>query len=600
MLVPGNPDDLIGRTVVGRYHVTERLSQGGMGGIYLATQRPLGRTVALKVLLPAHAADPTSVLRFEKEARAISRLIHPHIVTVFDFGQMESGALFMAMEFLPGDSLRALLDRQGMLSWERTLPILRGVVSGLGEAHRHGIIHRDLKPENVVIVHAGNDPNFPKILDFGVARTVESEPGEASITSEDVIPGTPTYISPERLDGAAGDERTDLYSLGAMWFEMLTGRPPFVGQTSMQVIMQHIKEPPPSLATVAPHIVVPPGVEPLLQALLEKNPGARPSSAQEVLERLDALDSEPWDVVSAREHAVRSTVAPDVLTTPSQTHQTDENISIHFASAVPPPSEAPLAKALEGALAEPILLSKKKDADEPILLSRKKKPSFDVPPPTDPGQQLPAGPTSSELGREPEWGVTPPSGLPAQAAPPAELSQTSETGLPVATPAMSSTPPETGEITEEQARERLQQAGSLEDVAHTLCRFLHRRFDQVAILDLRDALSVLSRLPDVDDEVLKSAFARADALWDIVASGVPYYGPIPRGASWPDLFAAIAPSTSSPHHMPGGVFVACLNRNQNPALVIFATHSRPKLYDDLSPTARLLQDLAAALTALAF
>ena len=300
-------DPFVGRTLAGRYEVLKKLNQGGVGVVYLAMQRPLDRPVALKLLLRKHADDPTAIKRFEKEAASIARLAHAHIVTVYDFGTTDDGDLFIAMEFLRGQSLRDLLDAAHWLPWERTLHIVRGVTRALVAAHTQKIIHRDLKPENIMLVESNGDLDFAKVLDFGLARSIEGDDRQQKITRHDVIPGTPAYLSPERINGVSDDPRSDLYALGAVWFELLCGEPPFPGETSIKVILRHVHEPPRTPSSVRPDNPVPPFVDELVLSLLEKQPERRPASAAALLAQLDAIARPAgWHVVDADDLARQS------------------------------------------------------------------------------------------------------------------------------------------------------------------------------------------------------------------------------------------------------------------------------------------------------
>lgn len=547
----GQPDPLIGTTIAGRYEVTSKLSQGGMGGIYLATQQPLGRTVVLKVLLQDQQNNQTAILRFEKEARSVSKLVHPHIVSVFDFGQTDTGSSYIAMEHLPGRSLRELLQAEGNLAPNRALHIVRGIVSGLGEAHRHGIIHRDLKPENVVLVVTQTDPDFPKILDFGVARTLEEN--DVNITKQDVIPGTPTYIAPERLQGESGDERSDIYSLGAMWYELVCGRPPFQADTSMRVIMMHLQQTARRPSEIRPDLKLSADLEHLMLRMLAKNPTDRPASATELLELLTAFGHEPWTVQSAREHAISGLPQSAPVVEESQSGE------LKFQSAEGPTESDIPAPA-------PILLdTPKTPPPEPMLLTRKK-----------PSAPLPA---------------------PGIGAPMADVEDAQEDDETVAvassTPAPWSDPSTPLSIAD--ATLVLREVESIEQVATTMVDVLRADFDRVFILDARTTpVQCLGATAPKSAGEIARIFGPADALWNIVRSEEPYYGPGPVGPSWQSLYAGVS------GRMPGGAMVAALARDGVPALVVYAEHDRATLNADLERAGTLFEAVAGALTQIAF
>ncbi|WP_037577286.1 Stk1 family PASTA domain-containing Ser/Thr kinase [Phaeacidiphilus oryzae] len=285
-------DPLIGRELDGRYRVDERLAVGGMATVYRGVDTRLDRTVALKVMHPALAADPEFTDRFIREAKAVARLAHPNVVNVFDQGA-DGQAVFLAMEYVPGCTLRDLLNDRGALNPRTALDILEPVLAALGAAHRAGLVHRDVKPENVLLTHGG----LVKVADFGLVRAVT---GEAGSTSTGQVLGTVSYLAPEQIQQGEADPRTDVYAAGVLLYEMLTGGKPYPGGTPVQVIYRKLEEdaPPPSAAV--------PGLAPQLDALTAaaaaREPGRRPADAAELLVLLrrcragltpDQLDAEP-------------------------------------------------------------------------------------------------------------------------------------------------------------------------------------------------------------------------------------------------------------------------------------------------------------------
>lgn len=272
-----------GSVVAGRYRIVARLGEGGMGAVYRATQEPLGREVALKVMSAALAQDKDAIERFHREARASSSLSHPNIVTVYDFGE-DRGALYLAMELIPGTPLDALLE-QGPLPWPRALTILRGVCAALTEAHTKGIIHRDLKPANVIVSATSTHVDVAKVVDFGIAKLKET--GNKSLTMTGAIVGTPGYVAPELFHGLEPSPQADLYALGVMAFDILCGGPPFKGNTAAELLKQHLFDPPPAPSSRAAGL--PPALDALVLSLLEKDPSKRPASARDVDAALAAL-----------------------------------------------------------------------------------------------------------------------------------------------------------------------------------------------------------------------------------------------------------------------------------------------------------------------
>jgi serine/threonine-protein kinase len=279
---------LIGQTIAGRYEVTGLLGAGGMGAVYVAKQMPLGRQVALKVIRPGLITDSQSVERFKREATTVSQLLHPNIVTVYDFGQAERGLLFIAMELLPGENLRQRLRRTGPIPWQTVLGIVRDIAGGLSAAHAQGVIHRDLKPDNVMLIDAGR-PDFVKLLDFGVAKLTEHQ-GGGNLTNTGMLVGTPGYMAPEAvLKGITTDPRSDIYAVGVLFFEMLTGATMFTAPTPVALVMKHATERPPLISDLKPQTPVPMAVENLVQQMIAKEPDDRPPDAKTLVGILEHM-----------------------------------------------------------------------------------------------------------------------------------------------------------------------------------------------------------------------------------------------------------------------------------------------------------------------
>ncbi len=276
-------------TVIGQYRVTRVLGRGGMGMVYEAEHTLLGRTAAVKVLLPDLSSKQEVVQRFFNEARAATAIKHPGIVEIYDFGWTSDGAAFIVMELLQGESLRTRRTR-GAMGYGAALALTRQIAGALAAAHAKGIVHRDLKPDNVYVVP---DPEVPggeriKLLDFGIAKLADSASGQHKTRTGAVI-GTPAYMAPEQCRGVAIDSRADLYSLGCILFELCCGRPPFVGEGEGDVLAAHIHVPPPALSSVARG--VPAELEALVHRLLAKPPADRVQTAEEVIRLIDAVNA---------------------------------------------------------------------------------------------------------------------------------------------------------------------------------------------------------------------------------------------------------------------------------------------------------------------
>ncbi|WP_328959413.1 Stk1 family PASTA domain-containing Ser/Thr kinase [Kitasatospora purpeofusca] len=291
-------DPLIGTLLDGRYRVERRIAAGGMSTVYRGTDTRLDRVVALKVMHPSLAGDAAFTARFIREAKAVARLAHPNVVNVFDQGA-DGGHVFLAMEYVPGRTLRDLLNDRGALSIRAALDILEPVLAALGAAHRAGLVHRDVKPENVLIT----DDGLVKVADFGLVRVLNAADGatSSSTSTTDTVLGTVSYLAPEQIHpGAETDRRVDVYAAGILLYEMLTGARPHTGENPVQVMYRHLHEdvPPPS-ATV-------PGVVPELDAIVAgacaRDRDLRPYDAVELLAALQRvrrgltpaqLDAEP-------------------------------------------------------------------------------------------------------------------------------------------------------------------------------------------------------------------------------------------------------------------------------------------------------------------
>ncbi len=228
------------RVLSGRYELSHLVARGGMAEVYRARDQLLDRPVALKVLFPELSVDRSFVERFRREAQAAANLSHPNIVPVFDWGE-DNGTYFIVMEFVDGRALSSILRTAGPLHPDRAAEIAADVAGALSYAHRHGVVHRDVKPGNVLITEEGTI----KVTDFGIARAVNTE---ESLTQTGAVMGTATYFSPEQAEGMGVDSRSDIYSLGVVIFEMVTGRPPFLGDTPVAVASKHVREHPPRAA----------------------------------------------------------------------------------------------------------------------------------------------------------------------------------------------------------------------------------------------------------------------------------------------------------------------------------------------------------------
>jgi serine/threonine protein kinase len=276
-------DALVGRTLEQRYYLESKIGVGGMGTVYRARRLMIGDMAAVKVLHAEHLADSNAVERFRREAQTAARLKHPNVVKVYDFGVSNDGLAYLAMEFVEGENLGRLIERQGTLLEATTAEIIRQVCSAMEEAHRQGVVHRDIKPENILVRMRPNDI-LVKVLDFGVASVRDI--AASKLTKTGNILGTPYYMSPEHCLGEDLDGRSDIYSLGIVLFEMLTGVLPFNSPTPTAVVIQQVNQAPPRLRPY--NAKISPSVEAVVLHALEKRREARPQTAGDLANELIA------------------------------------------------------------------------------------------------------------------------------------------------------------------------------------------------------------------------------------------------------------------------------------------------------------------------
>ena len=286
-----DPDDpLVGTELAGRYRVIRQIGEGGMGLVYEAMHSLIEKRVAIKLLRKDFSSRPEVVTRFRQEAKSASRIGHAHIVDISDFGETPDGSSYFVMEYLEGEDLANVLHREAMLEVERAVNIVLQCCKALGAAHSKGIVHRDMKPENIFLTTREDRPDFVKIVDFGIAKMSDIEtdgaPGR-KLTKTGMIFGTPEYMSPEQAAGKELDHRVDIYALGVILYELVTGRVPFVGDSFMGILTQHMFEEPPPLRDVHPTLKIRAELETVIFKALAKESEARFQSMDQFHEALE-------------------------------------------------------------------------------------------------------------------------------------------------------------------------------------------------------------------------------------------------------------------------------------------------------------------------
>jgi eukaryotic-like serine/threonine-protein kinase len=347
-------DTILGQTLDGRYKIESVLGRGGMGVVYRALHVHLDSRVAVKVLHPELVSNQSAIERFRREARAAGRIQHPNAIQVTDFGVSGQGVVYLVMELVQGETLRDLLRREKRLDPERAIAMMRQVCAAVDAAHQSGVIHRDLKPDNIVVQEAsqtstlGQEAEVVKVLDFGIAKLREKEtPGEAqtpgetpsrfeqTLTEAGMLIGTPQYMSPEQCRAKKLDNRSDIYSLGVILYEMLTGQIPFTGETPIEVVLKHIKEAPRPVTAINPDI--PWALEEVVMKALEKDPDLRQASAAELASDLLASLSASGKVRVAAESPV---IRESTGSTDSSTSEVSR-MTVVQARTLPPEAPRP-------------------------------------------------------------------------------------------------------------------------------------------------------------------------------------------------------------------------------------------------------------------
>jgi serine/threonine-protein kinase len=324
-LSAASTDPFIGKVLADRYRVLRTIGEGGMGRVYLAEHVRMGRLSAVKVMSPALAPTPEAISRFNREASNASRINHPNVAAIYDFGETEDGTLYLAMEYVEGKTLTGILRDGGPLLPARAAELTAQIADGLHAAHHLGIVHRDLKPDNILVTIQHDGRELVKIVDFGIAKTTQSR--DQTVTSLGVAIGTPEYMSPEQIAGEALDSRTDLYSLALVLFNMLTGALPHPALTSKQSLVQRLTSRPLTLAEVKPSVPWPPRVQKALDRALAPEPDDRYSNVLDFARDVRGATGLPTFqgaaiVAGAATRAMTPAVVPAVSATTSRPRPT--------------------------------------------------------------------------------------------------------------------------------------------------------------------------------------------------------------------------------------------------------------------------------------
>jgi serine/threonine protein kinase len=286
------PDPLFGHTLADRYKLERVIGHGGMGTVYRAEHVVIRKPVAVKVLDAAHSERRTEVDRFLNEARAASKIRHEHVVDITDFGSTDDGLVFLVMEYLEGEDLSSTSAREGALPWRRAAAIVLQIAAALEAAHAQGIIHRDMKPENCFRIRRGNDPDFMKVLDFGIAKVLEDSDVERPSSAASGLLGTPEYVAPELIRGLKPDARVDIYAVGVMFYDLLVGKLPFAGESFMSTLTAHLMQVPQPPSQAKPGAQIPEAVDTVVLRALAKDRDQRYDTIGEFAAALRAAIAE--------------------------------------------------------------------------------------------------------------------------------------------------------------------------------------------------------------------------------------------------------------------------------------------------------------------
>jgi serine/threonine protein kinase len=301
LLVKLQQDSLLGTVLDNSYEVISIIGHGGMGVVYKARHTLMDRIVAIKMLKSTLISDSMSVKRFQQEVKASARIDHPHAITVYNFGISPEGLPYIVMDFLQGNSLAEVIKAEGHVEVDRGVKIITQACEALAHAHKQGVVHRDLKPSNIVLTEYDEDPDFVKVVDFGVAKLMGgTAEGAQRLTQTGEVCGSPVYMSPEQCMGQELDLRSDIYSMGILIYETLTGKLPLIGRTMVDTMSKHVSEMPPSFSKVRPDLYIPERIEQVVMRAMAKDPADRHQNMDELREDLENAIPKPGRSSSLR------------------------------------------------------------------------------------------------------------------------------------------------------------------------------------------------------------------------------------------------------------------------------------------------------------
>ena len=334
-------NDLVGAIIADRYHVMKKLGEGGMGQVYLAEHVKMGRKSALKVMHPGMKSDVDAISRFNREAANASRIAHPNVASVYDFGETSDGVIYLAMEFVDGPPLTSIIEQQGALLPKRAADIVRQTADALAVAHDMGIVHRDLKPDNIMVARTRDGGDLVKVVDFGIAKAAGNE--AQKVTKTGLVVGTPEYMSPEQLSGDKLDGRSDIYSLGLVAFNMLTGTLPFPSDSQQESMIMRLTDRPKTLGDMKPDRAWPADVQAVMDKALERDVNVRYQNATDFgMALYNVIQRMPETVAAEAGTAVLGAVPPTRVSTAAAVQ--NANQSATAAAPAPQNLASPVAR----------------------------------------------------------------------------------------------------------------------------------------------------------------------------------------------------------------------------------------------------------------